>query len=77
MDTCPHCKANLQGDPIPQQYIDAGYYGTSTHYSRKIGVEVRGVYDGVLYWQCPDCGGVWHRWSKGSHQRKLAEPFIT
>lgn len=24
-------------------------------YKREIGVEVRGVYDGVLYYVCPDC----------------------
>lgn len=64
-DVCPHCDADLQGEPIPQEYIDKGYYGppetASTHYSRLIGVEIRGAYDGVLFWQCPDCGGRWHR----------------
>lgn len=33
------------------------------HNGRAIGVEIRGVYDGVLFWRCPDCGGSWHRWS--------------
>lgn len=33
------------------------------HNGRAIGVEIRGVYDGVLFWGCPDCGGSWHRWS--------------
>lgn len=74
-DICPHCATDLQGDAIPQEYIDKGWYGTNTHYSRKIGVEIRGVYDGVLFWQCPDCGGRWHRFSEGP-LRVRAESFI-
>lgn len=27
-----------------------------------IGVEIQGVYDGVLFWACPDCHGTWNRW---------------
>lgn len=27
-----------------------------------IGVEVRGVYDGVLYWICRLCKYAWNRW---------------
>lgn len=30
-------------------------------FSRLIGVEIRGVYDGIAYWRCPDCGLRWHR----------------
>lgn len=73
---CPHCKADLQGDPIPQQYRDEGYYGEHTHYSKVIGHEVRGVYDGVLYWSCPECGGKWHRWPEGSIRREAAESYV-
>lgn len=74
--TCPHCAAGLLGDPIPQKYIDEGWYGTKTHYDRTIGVEVRGVYDGVLYWACPDCGGTWHRWPEDHHLRARAEKHM-
>lgn len=28
----------------------------TTHYSRVIGVEYQGGYDGVSEWRCPDCG---------------------
>jgi hypothetical protein len=28
----------------------------TTHYSRVIGVEYQGGYDGVSEWACPDCG---------------------
>jgi hypothetical protein len=29
------------------------------------GYEVRGVYDGVLYWVCLACGHAWARWLDG------------
>jgi hypothetical protein len=72
--SCPHCKADLRGERIPQEYIDKGYYNADDpYYYRTIGVEVRGVYDGVLLWQCPDCGGRWHRWPEGHYLRDRAE----
>ena len=58
--TCPN-GCDLRGEPIPQEYIDAGYYGTKTHYSRMIGIENPRVYDGVIAWHCPDCGLTWPR----------------
>jgi len=62
-ETCPRCGVSLQGLPIPQEYLDKGWYGDKTHYSRKIGVEIPTVYDGVLYWMCPDCSWAWNRWT--------------
>lgn len=44
-------------------------------FSRTIMVEVRGVYDGGLYFQCPDCHGAWHRWDSLDMRRK-AQPYI-
>ncbi len=40
-------------------------YGDSTHFRREIGHEVPGVYDGILFWSCPDCGFAWPRWTDG------------
>lgn len=71
---CPHCNTSLQGDPIPEQ--DRQHFGNATHFERQIGVEVRGVYDGVLYWRCPDCGGRWHRFTEGTDMRLKAEPYV-
>lgn len=71
---CPHCNANLRGEPIPEQ--DRKYFGDATHFERQIGVEVWGVYDGILYWRCPDCGGHWHRWAEGTDLRRKAEPYV-
>jgi hypothetical protein len=39
-------------------------------------VEIRGVYDGGLFYQCPDCGGRWHRWEPGSYQYAQAVPYV-
>ena len=66
IDTCPACKSDLRGGKIPQEYIDQGYYPLSvTHYSRLLGIEVPGEYDGVLIWNCPDCGHYWPRFDSG------------
>lgn len=36
-----------------------------------VGYEVRGVYDGVLYWVCPACGLGFPRWVGDSDQRMV------
>ena len=46
-DSCPFCDADLRV--------------TGTAYSRLIGIEIQGVYDGVLAWRCPDCKAIWDR----------------
>lgn len=51
-------------------------YGNITHFGRAIMVEIRGVYDGGLFYQCPDCGGRWHRWPEGHYLRERAERYI-
>jgi len=72
-EKCPHCDADLRGEPIPVE--SRRHYGDSTHYSRLIGIEIPGVYDGVLYWQCPDCGRRWNRWDpiRNGHRHAQAE----
>lgn len=80
-DRCPHCEASLQGDPIPAEHREHKPdhaeqvdlygrcyclpWGDSTHFSRLMGHQVSGVYDGVLFWSCPDCGKAWSRWTDG------------
>lgn len=64
-EECPSCGSKMQGEPIPQEAIDNGYYAPGvTHYSRCMGYEERGVYDGVLIWGCPDCGHLWPRFER-------------
>lgn len=59
---CPECGADWQGKPIPKKDRH-NYPKGSTHYSRLIGVEIRGGYDGVSYWECPDCHTRWDRFT--------------
>lgn len=80
---CPGCKADLVASAIPEEYLLAGYYGPwklgdpPKFYYRVIGVEIPGVYDGCLYWQCPDCGHRWHRWPEGNPLRQAAEDYVS
>jgi len=58
-EVCPACGADWQGPPIPLE--SRQYYGDSTHFSRLIGVEIRGKGDRVDHWKCPDCGAEFPR----------------
>jgi hypothetical protein len=63
-ECCPGCGESFQGPQIPQEYIDKGYYGEGArYYSTKLGIEVRGAYDGVLIWKCEVCNHMWPRFS--------------
>lgn len=43
-------------------------------YSRVIGIEYEGVYDGISEWRCPDCGRREGRWSGNILQGGETEP---
>lgn len=45
-------------------------------YSRTISVEIPHVYDGGLFFQCPDCGGRWHRFPEGHPLRRVACVYV-
>jgi hypothetical protein len=40
------------------------------------GIEVWGVYDGALFWQCMACGRLLHRWPEGHPLREKAQGFM-
>lgn len=73
-DYCPHCAVSLCGNPIPDNLKQ--HYSGDGFYKREIGMEVRGAYDGVLYWFCPDCGMPWHRWPVDSRLHRVAVPHM-
>lgn len=73
-EMCPN-GCDLRGPLIPETIRD-NYTPGSIYYSRKIGVEIRGVYDGTLFYTCPDCGIAWQRWQAGSHRAAQAQPWI-
>jgi hypothetical protein len=35
-------------------------------------IEVRGVYDGGLYWECMEDGTMWHRWDEAMPRLRAA-----
>jgi hypothetical protein len=45
-------------------------------YSRVIGVEHPEIFDGVLYYRCPDCRARWHRFPRGHKLRAAAEKYV-
>jgi hypothetical protein len=61
---CPHC-----GMPL-------AYMANGEEYSHAILMEIQGVYDGGLFYQCPKCEGRWHRWPEGSRLRARAEYYV-
>lgn len=66
MYTCPN-GCDLRGEPIPEASQDL--FGGATYFSRMVGIELRGGYDGVVAWFCPDCNLTWPRpgWADDPH----------
>lgn len=58
---CPHCKADLRNGEIPEKDREA--FGNKKYFSRLIGIEILGGYDGIQYWKCPECKVVWDRFT--------------
>jgi len=58
---CPSCKSSWDAGDIPKE--NHKYYSPPYKYFRVVGIEVPGGYDGISYWQCPDCNTVWDRWT--------------
>ena len=53
---CPHCNSSLLSSPIPAK--DREFFA-GNYFKREIGVEIPTKYDGVWFFQCPDCLGQW------------------
>lgn len=72
--SCEVCGESFQGFRIPEEDLRKGYYGewdgvTPQFGSLKHGIQVRGVYDGILIWQCPFCQYMWPRFSEEFWER--------
>lgn len=67
-DICPNCKEDLT-------YVVEG-----TTYSRATLVEIRGAYDGGLFYahtrHSGGCGVAWHRWPEDHYLRARAETHL-
>lgn len=60
-EKCPECERELL------------YQVDGKTYSKLIGLEVRGKYDGVSYWACPFCQVVWDRFTGKRQDWKLPQ----
>lgn len=81
MANCPGCGASDVGGPIPSDiihhYVPFEHGKTNEQaleylkgkewptWGRFMGIEVQGVYDGVLIWKCQDCEHMWPRFLGG------------
>ena len=75
-DNCPHCGVSLIGEPLSARAYASGAFGETTHYRREVGNEVYGAFDGVLFWECPDCGGTWQRFDLTSPLHHVAKKYM-
>lgn len=55
---------------------DYGHPATGCDEPHVCGMEVRGVYDGVLYWFCLSCGVAWQRWTPPGRLFDTAARYI-
>lgn len=69
-EVCPLCAADLRDH-------EAALTDDGRHYLRTMGICVPGVYDGVLVWACPDCGGMWNRWQpEDGYRYRAARDYL-
>jgi hypothetical protein len=61
LSECPVCKGLWDGGPVPKKYRK--FYSAPYRFSRLVGVEIPEKYDGISYWECPDCKTQWDRWT--------------
>lgn len=50
-------------------------YRPPYRWSRLIGIEDRDKYDGISFWQCPDCKTTWNRFTGKCQMLHLNEPI--
>ncbi len=63
----------LEKNPCPSCGENLNYIVRGTRYSRATMVEIRGVYDGGLFYaHVGGCGVAWHRWPEGHYLRPRA-----
>ena len=60
LEACPHCKWPLVDG---EERLELGH-------------EMRGIYDGVLFWSCPRCGLAWSRFGHGHRLGPVADKWV-
>lgn len=68
-EKCPNCQTDL--------YVtDDSQPGNAVVTHAVLGIQVQGVYDGVLFWRCQHCGHPMHRFDKTSRLHWEAEQYM-
>lgn len=60
LDNCPVCNVSWDGGEIPEN--NRRFYSPPYRWSRIIGIETDD-YDGISFWECPDCKARWDRFT--------------
>ena len=66
---CPKCNADWDAGPIPEK--DREYYSPPYRFSRLIGLEFPGKYDGVWEYACPDCDARFPRFKEAKRADRV------
>jgi hypothetical protein len=64
---CPKCGADWDAGPIPEK--DRAHYSPPYRFSRLIGLEFPGKYDGAWEYACPDCDARFPRFKEAKRER--------
>jgi rubredoxin len=63
---CPVCRASWDGGEMPEDVRH--YFSPPYRWTRLVGIELPPEHpdhiDGVSFWQCPDCGTTWDRFTE-------------
>lgn len=66
---CPTCFADLRGAPIPNT-------NPVRYYSHLIHVELPYIFDGTLFYECPNCETRYHRFAPESNLYQRADWYV-
>jgi rubredoxin len=58
-----------------RKMVKESYGDPNAHFSRLVGIEDPNVYDGILFWQCPDCESKFQRFEETSPLGRRAKLF--
>lgn len=59
---CPECGESWDAGDIPKK--DRKNYSEPFKWSKLVGIEIRGGYDGISQYECPFCKAKWDRWTE-------------
>ena len=58
---CPECNESWDAGDIPEK--SRQHYSPPYKWSKLMGIEIEGGYDGISIWECPFCKTQWDRFT--------------